>query len=91
MAIQIQKTPNPNALKFVLPVAKFARPLNASTAEEAAHHPLAQALLALEPIYNVFLVQDFVTVNKLPHVPWEGLEEQVRQVIETYWDDGMMG
>lgn len=87
MSIQVQKTPNPNALKFVLPKRRFTQPLNASTAEEAARHPLAQALFALEPVYNVFLVQDFITVNKLPHVPWDELETQILRVIERYWDE----
>ncbi len=87
MSVHVQKTPNPNALKFVLPARIFGQPLNASTPDEAARHPLAQRLLALAPVYNVFMVQDFVTVNKVPHVPWAGLEEEIRQQIEAYYMD----
>lgn len=83
MPIQVQKTPNPNALKFILPEKKFARPLNVSVGD-ATDHPLALALLALEPVYNVFMVQDFVTVNKLPDTPWEALEPTVREMIEEW-------
>jgi hypothetical protein len=86
MAVQVHKTPNPNALKFVLPRKVFARPLNVSTPEQAMQHPVAQQLLALESVYNVFMVQDFVTVNKLPHVPWEGLEETVVRIISQYFE-----
>jgi hypothetical protein len=85
MPVQVQKTPNPNALKFILPERCFERPLNLSTLEEAAQHPLALKLLSMEPIYNVFMVQDFITVNKLPHVPWDGLEEEVRQIIAKHF------
>lgn len=84
MPIQVQKTPNPNALKFILPKPHFAQPLNFSSAEAAAAHPLARQLFALGNIYNVFLVQDFVTVNKLPNVPWAMLETAIQAVLEQY-------
>jgi len=84
MEITIQATPNPNALKFILPERKFAKPVNISSPEEAAAHPLAAALMALDGVYNVFMVQDFVTVNKLPDVPWEPLREQAQAIIAEY-------
>jgi hypothetical protein len=85
MPVQVQKTPNPNALKFILPQRHFDRPLNISTMEEAAQHPLAAQLLGMGTIYNVFMVQDFITVNKLPHVPWEGLEEEIVRIVARYF------
>jgi hypothetical protein len=93
MPVHVQRTPNPNALKFVLPQKMFDRPLNISSPAEAETHPLAQQLLALEPVYNVFMVQDFVTVNKRPDAPWEGLEEEIVHIVAAYFelDDGMMG
>ena len=87
MLIQVQKTPNPNALKFVLPEKKFAQPLNFASAEAATAHPLAMQLFGLGNIYNVFMVQDFITVNKLPNVPWAGLETAVQAVIAQYFSD----
>jgi len=94
MPVHVQQTPNPNARKFVLPRKMFDRPLNISSAQEAAHHPLAQQLFALAPVYNVFMVQDFVTVNKYPDAPWDGLEEEIVRIVAAYFeidDDGMMG
>ena len=81
MKITVQATPNPNALKFILPQKHFAKPVNISSPDAAADHPLAAQLLALDGVYNVFMVQDFVTVNKRPDVPWEPLREQVEAVI----------
>ncbi len=91
MPVYVQQTPNPNARKFVLPQKMFDRPLNlsapnVSTAEAAAQHPLARQLLALEPVYNVFMVQDFVTVNKLPDAAWEGLEEEIVRIVTAYFE-----
>lgn len=82
--VQPHPTPNPNAHKYVLPGRQFARPLNLSSAAQAAEHPLAVRLFALDGVYNVFLAQDFVTVNKRAGVPWEDLEPQVLDVIAAW-------
>ena len=85
MEITIQATPNPNALKFILPEKYFFKPVNISTPEAAADHPLAAQLMALDGVYNVFMVQDFVTVNKRPDVPWEPLRDQAEAIIGAYF------
>ena len=85
MEIRVQVTPNPNALKFILPEPYFSRPMSFPGPEEAAGHPLAAQLFALGDIYNVFMVQDFITVNKLPDTPWEPLREEVKRTIVGYF------
>ncbi|MCX6050528.1 MAG: NifU N-terminal domain-containing protein [Chloroflexi bacterium] len=87
MLIQVQKTPNPNALKFVLPEKKFAQPLNFASAEAASAHPLARQLFDLGQIYNVFMAQDFITVNKLPDAPWSPLDAKIQAVISQFFRD----
>ncbi len=84
-AVQIQPTPNPNALKFVLPDHRFARPQNFPTAEAGAVEPLAAQLFALGGIYNVFFAQDFVTVNKYPDADWEPLRADVAKLLAKYF------
>ena len=81
MSLVVQKTPNPNARKFVLPQTLFERPQNFSSIQSAAEYALAVRLLALEGVYNVFWAQDFVTVNKRPDVDWDALEAAVCVVI----------
>ncbi len=88
MSIQIQPTPNPNAHKYTAVGLHFTGPLNASTAEEAAAHPLAARLFALENVYNVFLVQDFVTVNKVAEAAWEEVDGNVQTIIEEFLEAG---
>ena len=83
--MQFETTPNPNALKFILPEKHFPRPMNISTPEAAADHPLAAQLLALDGVYNVFMAQDFVTVNKLPDTPWEPLRDQAEAMIAVHF------
>jgi len=85
MSITVQKTPNPNALKFILPQKQFDKPLNYSEDDTADLHPLAAELFALNSIYNIFMVQDFVTVNKLPAAEWDPLECQIQQIISEHF------
>jgi hypothetical protein len=84
MLVQPKPTPNPNAMKFALSERRFPKPLSFASREAAATHPLAAALFALGGVYNVFMVQDFVTVNKLPDVAWESLVEPIQTTIEDY-------
>ena len=84
MSVQAKPTPNPNAMKFTLPARLFPRPLSFASREAAAAHPLAAAIFALGGVYNVFMVQDFVTVNKLPEVAWESLIAPIQAQIEKY-------
>ena len=82
----IQQTPNPNARKFILPAKHFVKPLSFADANAAVAHPLAARLFALGTIYNVFMVQNFITINKLPAVDWEPLEQAACSIIADYFD-----
>lgn len=84
MSVQPKPTPNPNAMKFTLSLRAFPKPLSFASREAAAQHPLATALFALGGVYNVFMVQDFVTVNKLPDVAWDELLEPIQECIEDF-------
>ena len=90
MPVTISPTPNPNAHKYTAAGLHFAGPLNAASTQEAGKHPLAARLFALESVYNIFLVQDFVTVNKVAGAEWERLDEAVVEVIEDFLGNGMM-
>ncbi len=87
MPIQVQKTPNPNARKFILPDTRFSGSRNFSLEDVAGggvDDPLAVRLLALDGVYNVLMVRDFVTVNKVPQVEWLPLEAAVLAILEEF-------
>lgn len=78
-------TPNPHAHKYTLDRPVGATMRNFGSAEEAAGHPLAQALFRLSGVSNVFLTANFITVNKRPDVAWESLEPDIVAVISAYY------
>jgi NFU1 iron-sulfur cluster scaffold homolog, mitochondrial len=70
----IEETPNPNAVKFLL-----KEPVTSGTtrsfhsAEEAAADPLAGALFAVGDVASVFYMDKMVTVEKTGEADWDDL------------------
>jgi hypothetical protein len=77
----IQSTPNPNALKFVLDRIISREPASFFNAEAAAGHPIAIRMFAIPGVASVLLLGDFVTVNKTPAARWKPIRERVRRVL----------
>ena len=81
--IEVQGTPNPDALKFIADARLVER--GACSFEDAASakgHPLAAALFAAGPVASVFILDRFVTVTKFPNGDWAALEPKLRTAIE---------
>jgi hypothetical protein len=80
--VRFQPTPNPNAGKFTadrtIVEGKSSRSFH--DADQAGADPVAAALFELPGVASIFMVDDFVTVTKLPDSDWS---EMIPQVIET--------
>jgi NFU1 iron-sulfur cluster scaffold homolog, mitochondrial len=80
--IDVEDTPNPDALKFVLDsmlleqgVRQYDRP------SAAENDPLAAGLFALHGVMSVFYMGQFVTVTKHPTAKWKELQPAINQVV----------
>jgi NFU1 iron-sulfur cluster scaffold homolog, mitochondrial len=84
--VDFQQTPNPNAGKFV--VSQQVAPVGTSrsyyTMDETGDDPVARALMALDGIRSVFMVDDFITVTKTPAATWEELVPRVEEAIQEH-------
>jgi hypothetical protein len=86
ITIEVQPTPNVNALKFVL-----NRRLTEGRSQtfrppgDASVSPLAAALLALPGVVQVFFLNDFITVTRDPSASWDALAEQAEEVIRRHF------
>ncbi len=87
VTIRVEGTPNEHALKFTLnkPAIEsgYKTYANAEAAEES---PVAKALFALDGVDSVFLMADFVTVNKKPEAKWDGLQEAALAAIQAAYE-----
>lgn len=82
--VNIEYTPNPNALKFVLSEpAVMSGSRSFGSQGDADQHPLAKALFSNEHVRNVFFLENFVTVTKGDEGDWAKLRDEFRQTIEA--------
>jgi hypothetical protein len=80
--IRAEPTPNPNSAKFVLnrevPGGEMKSYMRK---EDAAGDPLGEALFALEGVESVFMIANFITVNKAESSDWAELVPHVEETI----------
>jgi hypothetical protein len=79
---EIQPTPNPNAVKFVLDQEIADRPISFLTPEEGQDHPLAKQLFSIKGVTSVLLLGDFITINKQPQIAWKTITEKVEEILQ---------
>jgi hypothetical protein len=82
--VRVQRTPNPNAMKFSLdrPVVEGPAARTIGSAEAARGEPLAEPLFALGGVTSVFMVADFITVIKTPDASWDTLVPAITSILE---------
>jgi hypothetical protein len=78
---EVQATPNPNAVKFVLDRVIAEQPASFLQADAAKQCPLAEQLFAIAGVSSVLFLGDFVTINKHPSAPWPPIKRQVKLLL----------
>ena len=79
--VEVQPTPNPNALKFLLDRSISDQPTSFFNAAGAKDHPIASRLFAVRGVSSLLLLGDFVTVNKSPDASWADIKSGVQRVL----------
>lgn len=80
--LQIQSTPNPNALKFVLNVpVKAEGKVTYKSAAECENNPLAAALFGIKYVQEVYLFDNYITVTQTGDGDWDVLENKIKSII----------
>ena len=81
---EIETTPNPNAMKFILkePLT-WGITRSYDNAAQAQDDPLACALFEIEHVTNVFYVDHWVTVTQDGGANWNELSRQVAEPIRN--------
>ncbi len=80
--IDVQDTPNPDALKFMLDgtiLASGVRQFDSASAGQS--DPLAKELFSIPGVQSVFYMGQFVTVTKTGEVKWTQIQPKINQAI----------
>ncbi|BBI35459.1 NifU N-terminal domain-containing protein [Cohnella abietis] len=84
--INIQETPNPNAIKINTSERVFEGPKSTSLKSGAeTDHPLAQALLSIEGVDNIFGINNFVTVTKTAEADWDEISPKIKEAFKVVY------
>ena len=81
--LEVQLTPNPNALKFILDQPISDRPLSFFSAEAAVGNAIAVRLFAISGVASLLLLGDFVTINKSPQARWADITGKAKKVLSA--------
>lgn len=83
MAVRVDPTPNPNALKFSVGTP-VGGPGTYVKGADPAEEFLA-GLLEIEGVASVFFTADFVTISKTPDGSWEAITPEASAILEDHF------
>jgi hypothetical protein len=79
--VEVQPTPNPNALKFVLDRTIVPQPISMFNPDAAKGNALAEKLFNIEGVASLLFLGDFITVNKAPAEKWADITPKVKALL----------
>lgn len=80
--LSVDPTPNENAMKFTIEGKAIEKGSATFKKETAAGNPIAASVFKVEGVSAVFLLNDFVTVTKVPTARWSDMQAEVLGAIE---------
>jgi len=88
MVKDVDLTPNPQALKFILNEKLLNRETRSfKNKQEAEKDPLAKGIFELEGIVSVFYMERFVTIEKEPNISWGKIQMPFVNFIKEFNKD----
>ncbi|MGE5496465.1 MAG: NifU family protein [Syntrophothermus sp.] len=81
----VDLTPNPQALKFILSERLLHKETrHFKTKEEASNDPLAKGIFEIPGVETVFYMDKFVTIEKNPSVDWGKIQRPFVEFIQGF-------
>lgn len=87
--IQIERTPNPESIKFVCPKILTPQSLDFPTIQESKNSPLVYELFRFSFVKSVFIASNFITITKTEGVVWDEIIPILQEFILGALESGM--
>lgn len=85
MVQDVDLTPNPQALKFILNEKLLAKETRSfKDKEEAQTDPLAKGIFEIEGVVSVFYMDKFITIEKDPKIQWGQIQRPFVEFIKNF-------
>lgn len=87
VTVYAESTPNPAVLKFVTNKKIVPTSLEFKNIEETKNAPLPKALFNFPFVKEVFLAENYVSIQKFDIIEWDEVFQEVREFIKNYIED----
>ena len=89
VTVYAEMTPNPEVMKFVAnKILNPGAPVDFSSSDDPSAAPLAEKLLNFPFIENVFISNNYVSVQKNDKIEWDMVVMETREFIRDYISEG---
>lgn len=86
-SVRAEYTPNPNSLKFIVSEAIYTGgSLTFDSAETAESNPMAKKLFTVNGVTKVFIMSNFVTIDKVDQINWKDIHLEIKNIIKEELD-----
>ena len=88
VTVYAEATPNPSTLKFVANKKLVATPFEFKTIDDTKEAPLAKALFNFPFVKEVFMDENYVSVQKYEIADWDEVVAETREFIRNFIHEG---
>lgn len=88
VTVYAESTPNPTVMKFVANKKLVLKPAEFKNIDAAKHSPLATKLFHFPFVKEVFMDENYISVNKFDIANWDDITVELREFIRKYLEKG---
>ncbi len=86
----IERTENPNILKFVSEEILVEGSYSFNTIEEAENSPFAKKIFQFPFIKQVYITANFIAIEKTDIIDWEDVLEELKDLVDEYTTNNLL-
>ncbi|NEV92797.1 NifU family protein [Psychroflexus sp. YR1-1] len=88
VTVYAESTPNPSVMKFVANKKLVLESAEFKTIDDADRSPLAQKLFHFPFVKEVFMDENYISINKYDMAEWDMITNELRSFIKDYIEEG---
>jgi len=88
VTVYAESTPNPSVMKFVANKKLVLESAEFKSIDEAEFSPLAQKLFHFPFVKEIFIDDNYISINKYDMAEWELITNELRGFIKDYIEEG---
>ena len=88
VTVYAESTPNPSVMKFVANKKLVLESAEFKSIDETERSPLAEKLFHFPFVKEIFMDENYISVNKYDMAEWEMITNELRSFIKSYVEEG---